>query len=377
MRRHVPIGIVLIAFLAVSTAQGQAPNLVLGKTSTEWIETARTHKEVKFRRAALIALEVFGPGSAGVLPALIEVLEKDEEPQVRREAAMVLGRAGDKAKGAVHALGDAMTRDKSDSVREAAAQALAGKLNPFADEQVRALADALKDAHQGTRAAAAEALMKLGAKAIPAYDAIFALAKDEAKDRFSRQYALKVLSRLGSDKAEVADLLAGILRDGKAAPQLREEAIDGLGRLTGVAIDKVIPPLAELLDKKIPVELRRAAAAALAKQAKDAKSAWPAIKSALNDSDQAVRYQLIRLCGQLGKELDEPAGEAALAVINAALKDGNVEIRLAAVQELADLPSPDSRVNEVLDELSSNDPIAAIRDAAEAAHKKRTGRPLR
>jgi HEAT repeat protein len=121
--------------------------------------------------------------------------------------------------------------------------------------------------------------------------------------------------------------------------------------------------------------LRRAAAAALAKQAKDAKSAWPAIKSALNDSDQAVRYQLIRLCGQIGKEFDEVGGEVAAAIINAALKDGNVEIRLAAVQELADLPSADGRINEVLDELSSNDPIAAIRDAAEAAQKKRRGPP--
>src|SRR5688572_33462427 len=164
---------VLVSLLLLPSAvraQGKEPDRVLGKTCDEWIQLLKDHKEARFRRAALIALEVFGPRTVGVLPAVTEALEKDTEVQVRREAAMLLGRMGPEAKGAVPVLGDVLLKDKSESVREAAAQSLAGKaLNPFAHEETRALTEALSDPHAGTRAAAAEALLKMGDKAAPAY----------------------------------------------------------------------------------------------------------------------------------------------------------------------------------------------------------------
>lgn len=357
--------LIAVVLFAGAAAGQTKDDRVLGKTAEEWLKLLKEHKETRYRRAALIALEVFGPRSVGVLPAITEALEKDSEPEVRREAAMLLGRMGADAKGAVPVLGDVLLNDKSEKVREAAAQALAGKLNPFADEQTRALTEALSDKHDGTRAAAAEALLKMGEKSAPAYSRLLELARDKNRDRFSRQYALKIVSRVGAERDDAVEALTAILGDAKEATTLREEAADGLGRLT-VAAEKVVEPLVSHLGDK-QVEVRRAVAAALAKQGKEAAPAWPKVKEALKDKDQAVRYQLIRLTGQLAREEPEPAQE----LLRHAQKDSNVENRLAALQELEQLPQ--FTVGDLADqirELAEGDANLAVRSAAEAVLKK-------
>jgi HEAT repeat protein len=344
------------------------PDRVLGKTAEDWLKILKEHKETRFRRAALIALEVFGPRSTGVLPAITEALEKDADPEVRREAAMLLGRMGPDAKGAVSVLGDVLLNDKSDKVREAAAQALAGKLNPFADEQTRALTEALSDKDAGTRAAAAEALLKMGEKSAPAYARLLELARDKNRDRFSRQYAIKIISRVGADRGDALEALTAILADVKEVVSLREDAADGLGRLT-VAAEKVIPPLVDRLGDAT-VQVRRAAAAALAKQGKETMSAWPKIKESLKDRDQAVRYQLIRVTGQLAREEAEPIN----VLVQLAKKDANVENRLAALQELDQLqPFAIADHAEEIRDLAENDANLAVRSAAEGVLKRISG----
>ena len=359
-----------LSVLAPGAAFAQSPpppTKVLNKTADEWIAILKDHKEPRFRRASLIALGVFGPKTSGVLPAVIEALEKDADPQVRTDAAALLGRMGPDAKLAVPALADALLTDKDATVREASARALGGDLNKFADEQLRALVEALGDKSDGTRTAAAEALMKLGDKAAPVYASILALAKDGSKDRFSRQYALKMVSRLGPDRHDAAEVLAAVLVDKKTATPLREEAADGLGRLT-VAVTLVIPPLADSLSDPA-VEVRRAAAVALVRQKQDAKLAWPKVQAAIKDGDPAVRYQLIRVAGNLAKE----SPESIVLLVDEAKKDANVENRLAAIQELGQLSPYATQIGPVLTELATNDNEASIRAAAEAALKKLAG----
>ncbi|MEI7686190.1 MAG: HEAT repeat domain-containing protein [Planctomycetota bacterium] len=361
---------VLMVVAVGSNVRAQAPDKIQGKTAAEWVEILKTHKELKFRRVALIVLEVYGPRTDGVLPAVTDALERDAEPQIRREAAMLLGRMGADAKGSIFALGDALRKDAAEPVREAAAQALGSRgLNPFAVEQVMTLAEALNDPHAGTRTAAAEAILKLGDKAAPALPALTALAKDAKKDRFSRQYALKCLGRLGADQRDTAIVLIGVLRDKDAPLQLREEAAEGLGR-SSVAAEFVVQPLGETLADPA-VELRRAVAAALAKQGKYAGAAWPKIAAALKSSDdQAVRYQLIRVTGQLAKAM--PPAEHAL--IQHASKDPHIENRLAAIQELGELGANMSdAIQSALTDIAENDTTAAIRTAADSALKKLQG----
>jgi HEAT repeat protein len=366
MLRSSGVRLSLVAF-ASSAVLAQSDTRVLNKTSDEWIAILKEHKEPKYRRASLIALGVFGAKANGVLAAVIDALEKDADPQVRTDAATVLGRMGVDAKLAVPSLADALVKDKEASVREAAARALAGELNKFADEQLRSLVEALGDKSEATRTAASEALLKLGDKAAPVYSSILALAKDAGKDRFSRQYALKMISRLGVDRRDAAEVLAAILIDKKADPALREEAAEGLGRLT-VAVALVVPPLAETLSDPA-VEIRRAVAVALVRQKGDAKLAWPKVQAAIKDGDLAVRYQLIRVAGNLARESPEPVA----LLIDEAKKDANAENRLAAIQELGQLSLHASQVAPVLRDLATNDANASIRTAAEAALKKLAG----
>src|SRR4051794_36446544 len=87
-----------------TAAAAQQEETVLGKKASEWLQILREHKELRFRRASLIALEAIGPQARGVTPALLEALQKDSEPQIRREVAQLLGRMGIEAKGTVPVL---------------------------------------------------------------------------------------------------------------------------------------------------------------------------------------------------------------------------------------------------------------------------------
>lgn len=357
-------GLVVVLCLALgASVAAQEEEVVLNKKRSEWLAILKEHKEVKFKRAALIALEVIGPKSKGVLDGLFAALEKEPNPDIRREVALLLGRMGTDAKGAVDALGQALKMDKDESVREAAALALGGNQSEAAHTQVMILAGALKDKHAGTREAAAAALQKLGEKAKPALPQLTEVALDKKADRFPRLYAIQIISRFGDE--ETAKVLITIL-SGEPAAAVRQAALEGLGRL-GEKAAAALPNLIEGLKEKEP-ELRRAAAVALGKIGPKAKEAWPVIKATYNDSDTAVRHQMIRLAGSLAKE--QPQAVALLA--EAADKDVNQENRLAAIQELSQLEAAASAAVPTLEKLLQ-DPRASIRDAAQAALKKIKG----
>jgi HEAT repeat protein len=364
--RLFPVSLFLLAWLVPAVCFAQEEE-VLGKKRTEWLAILKEHKEIKFRRAAVIALEVIGPRSKGVLDGLFEALEKDREPEVRREIALTLGRMGPEAKGAADILGDVLKRDKSDTVWESAALALAGKLNDQAQTQVMTLAAALKDSHPGTRAAAAEALKNLGEKAKLALPQLTAVAQDRKADRFPRLYAIQMISRWGDE--DTPKILVAILEDKDAAPAIRQAAIEGIGRW-GDKAESAIPALAQAL-KERDVDLRRAAALALGKIGAKIAGVWPAIKEANHDADNAVRNQVIRLAGTLGKGRKE----AVTLLAEAAEKDANLENRLAAVQELGQLEAAALDALPVLDRLAAEDVRASVREAARAALKRIKGTP--
>lgn len=354
----------LFALLLIPVAAWSQDDTVLGKKCGEWLTILKEHKETKFRRAALIALEVFGPKTRGVLAGLYETLEKDAEPELRREAALLLGRMGADAKDAVPRLAEALKRDKSDAVREAAALALSEKLNPFAAEYVLYFAAALKDSHAGTRAAAALALNSLGEKARLALPQVMEVAKDKKADRVPRLYAIQIVSRLQIDQPDAGGLLVEIVSDGAAPAPLRSAAAEGLGQREKTSKDE-LQALGKLLTEK-PAELRRAAATALAKLGEQAAPVWTQVQARLGDDDNTVRYQLIRVAGAAARDHKE----AIEALGQLALKDAHVENRLAAIGELGQLGSAAAAAADVLEGISTQDARAAIREAAAAALKK-------
>jgi len=337
---------------------------IRGLNREEWLAVLKKDKETKRRRAALIVLEVYGPKGRGVLAGLYEALEKDGEPEIRREVALLLGRMGSDAKEAVPYLAEALKKDKADVVREAAALALGDKLNPFAHEHVLVFAGALKDAHAGTRAAAAAALNSLGDKASLALPQLTEVAKDKKADRLPRVYAVQIVSRLRTDEPEVATLLAGIATEAEAPGTVRLAAVEGMGRREKTTKEE-LQALVQVLTEK-SVELRRAAAAALAKLGEQAASMWPQVQPRLQDEDNAVRFQLIRLAGAVARDHKE----AVTVLAQVAAKDAHVENRLAAIGELGELGSLAAPAAEALAAIAAQDARAALREAAAAALKK-------
>jgi hypothetical protein len=262
---------------------------------------------------------------------------------------------------------------------------MGGELAPQAQAHVLILAAALKDAHVGTRTAAAETLRDMGDKARPALPQLLEAVADAKGDRFTRIYAAQVLAKFKEDVEKAAPVLAAVLRDAKAPVGVREACAAAIGQLAAAA---AIPDLAKTLEyaqatkEKVaeanPPEVRRAALLALMKMGDKAKAAWPAVKKILHDAegkeetkdpDNGVRLQAVRLAGLLGRE----EGEVVRVLETVCVKDLVTENRLAAIQELGQLGAVANRAVDTLTTLAEQDSRFSIRDAAQAALKKIKG----
>jgi len=355
---------VLLAVLFVGAARADNEDAIGGKTTSQWVEILRAGKQVKARQAAVTALEIFGPKVPGVLPALMEALDKDPDPDIRQNVAQVLGRMGVEARIAVEPLGQAVRKDKSAKVRAAAALALGGRMVPHSKVAVLVLAEALRDPEPGVREAAAKALKDLGDHAQPALPQLIEVLRDPKADRFTRTYAVQLVAKLGAGGDAALQILAATFAEKDGPPSVRIAAAEALGRY-GPAAEPAVPVLAASL-KSGPVPVRRAAAAALYKIGAAALSAWPEVKVALRDDDAAVRSEAVRVAGIIGKE----RREVVPVLANIAVQDANVETRLAAIQELGQLGNVAREAVPTLTRLVRSDTRASVRDAADAALKR-------
>jgi HEAT repeat protein len=350
---------------------GEAGDSYLGKTSAEWVKILREDKNPKRRRVSLLALEAIGVKPSGVTASLLDALREDADPEIRQEIALMLGRIGPDAKGAAAALGERLANDKNELVRQAAATALGAKLVKEAAGQVRTLAAALKDKHGGTRRAAAETLKNLGEPAKDAVPEMIVLAKDTSADRFSRVYALQVISLWGQEEKGTGTALVQALGEKNAHPTIRQAAAEGLGRLGGDD-PATVAALGTALTSA-PPEVRRSTAAALGQLGAKAAPAWPAIKTTLEDrkGDSGTRYPLVRAAAAQAKE--HPDAVPVLAKL--ALDDDAAENRLAAIQELGELGPTAAKATPVLQGIAQGEARARLREAAQAALKKIKGAP--
>jgi HEAT repeat protein len=342
-----------------------------GKPAGEWVKILREHKDPKHRHVSLIALETIGPKGPGVTVGLLEAIRDDPDAEIRQEIAILLGRMGPDAKGAVDALGDRLANDKSGLVRQAAAAALGGKLAKLAEGQVKALASALKDRHDGTRRAAAETLKNLGEMAEPAVPQLTEVAQDVKADRFARIYAIQVIGQWGKDHKETAPALVAALGEKDAHVTIRQAAAEGLGRLGG-DFAAGVTALGEALETA-PPEVRRTAAVALGQMGEKSAPAWAPIKKTLEDkkSDSTARNALIRAAASIAKKQDD----AVPVLAKLAQADDAVENRLSAIQELGELGARAETAVPALQAVAQDDVRATIRQAAEAALKKIKGTP--
>ncbi len=325
-------------------------------------------KDVKKRRLALLDLEIVGTRVKGVLQALQIGLEKDPEPVVRREVAACLARMGEDAKEAIPDLAQALRKDKDDKTRELAGRALL-QMVPYCKKAMTQLTDALGDPYPPVRAAVAETLKELGEHSKPAVPKLLEFlqaGKDKKAGALARMHAALALGRIGIEGPTCTPVLATVLADDEEDPLVRESAADSLGRF-GVDARAGAKALAQVvMSTKTESAIKFAAVKALGKVNGQANIVWPALKSALGDSNANLRVLAIRASEQYGTE--EP--ETVKTLANLARNDESVEVRLAAIQVLGLIGPAAKGAEKDLRFLEENDSSETVRDYAKAALKK-------
>jgi hypothetical protein len=349
------------------TSPQTASDEKLNKVITQFLQD----KDVKKRRLALFELEIAGARAKGILQALSIALEKDPEPVVRREVALALARMGPDAQAAIAAIAYAMKTDKDEAVRELAAKALL-QMVPESQRVLQQLVDALGDSYAPTRAAAAETIKMLGEQSksvVPQLVEYMKSPKDKKADATARIHVALALGRVGDEGAAGANVLITVLSDSDEDSTVRAAAAESLGRL-GIDAANAGKPLAEILgNSKNDLQLRLAAVKALAKVEANSQQVWPALKIGLGESDSTLRILSVRAAGLYGK--DQPEAVKMLAKI--ARGDDNVEVRLAAVQELGRIGTAAKAVEEDLRYILDHDEREAVREQAALALKKIQG----
>lgn len=192
------------------------------KTPEEWLKYLRSG-DVRRRNRAADALVQYGPAQ---IPAIIQVLEGPSHEGSRLSAAQALGAYGPTAEAAVPALVAAL-KDTKWNGRDGAAIAL-GRIHQRPEEAVPALLDALKaDSDETVRAAAAEALGKIGEASSPVVTGLIQALDDKAIN--VRAEAAEALQKLGPQaKAALPALEKAAQSREFIVSQAAEEAIKAI-----------------------------------------------------------------------------------------------------------------------------------------------------
>jgi HEAT repeat protein len=241
------------------------------------------------------------------------------------------------------------------------------------------LAAALKDPHAGTRAAAADALRRLGPASVEALPDLQQVLADSAADRATRVQCVLAIGRIGPPEALTAlGTMKEVLADVKAPTDVRKAVCETLG-LLGKEAAGAAPVLGQTLTASTSdVTLRRAAAVALDELGAEGRIAIPSLKKALKDEDKFVRCHAMHVLGQYGKELGPHTRDVVTGLLQA-MDDTVLEVRVAAIETLGTLGAeglgPDTQA--VMDRLAdaSRDSSKAVSQAAAAALKKIQGMP--
>ena len=181
------------------------------------------------------------------------------------------------------------------------------------------------DSSTTVRSTAIRAVGQIGPAAIDVQATLETAAKD-AHDEIRTQ-ALTALARIGAKSATLAAALEESLRDPN--PDIRRQAAATLADFNRLP-DTALAPLRDILEKDSVVEVRVAAAAALA--ALPAEEAVTVLMRVLSDGgagdpDLRVRHRAMQSLGRLGS-LSKPA----LPLLVANLTAGDAATRLVAIE---------------------------------------------
>ncbi len=206
-------------------------------------------------------------------------------------------------------------KDREAAVRKAAADALVA----VGPKGVPALADATTLPDEAGRIAAVEALARCGAAAKPAVPALAAALKDRSVE--VRIQAATTLGKLGGDARAALPALAEAAKDtGNTWPLISATLPLGVAEAAVAASLKIdpdsaadlaksaLPALTEALKSKNAAEVM-AAGAALAELGPHARPAVPALREARKSANEFVRGDIDRALRAAGEDVDNLLGD--------------------------------------------------------------------
>jgi len=230
----------------------------------------------------------------------------DPEPRIRLEAVYALGRSGLEARQAIDLLVERLY-DREASVRNAAVEALQ-TIGPDVVPALRQLILREGSTHgrhdPGARSQrlAVDLLGRLTPVTDEAVDLAAEVCRKRAIHDVVRHDACVSLAALGDREPQVRqeaiETLLSVFQESDADLSLRMELIHALGRLGPEA--SVVTTLAHALQDR-EVFIRRTAAGTLAQFGGSARSALPALRTALSDADPEVKASVQRAIEQMEK----------------------------------------------------------------------------
>jgi HEAT repeat protein len=360
--RHFFFAFLVLALLLTAKQRGQAQQIedgkVLDKTKSEWLTILEKNEKARMRRAAVLALGIFGPGEKDILPALNKALAADKDESVRLQIVAVLGSLKPEVlRDALPTLADTIKDDKSAAVRAATANLIA-KLGALAKPALVPLTGALKDADSVVRAEAVKALGVIGAEAKTAANDMLPLLKDS--DSFVRQSAVFAFGRWGREALPVVPNLLQLLENDSAA----EVRLEVARTLAAVGPDAdTLPAVAKALRNDKSEEVRRQLALTLEKMGNLRSIVKELFDVLHSDKDRVVRVHLVHSISKgLGSSMKDYVKDFAVWLN----KDPDADVRLEITQELGALgPAGEEAVDALM--IAESDVVLQVREAARQA----------
>jgi HEAT repeat protein len=270
-------------------------------------------------QAAAIAMVKEMPGTQ-----VTEALAKELPNLSVKSQVQLLSALGDRGDAAARPAVVTALKAENQSVRIAALRAL-GQLGD--DSSVELLAQAAAGASGAEQKAARDSLYRLRGENVDKV-ILATIPKAEAKTK------VELIRSVG--QRNITAGVAALLETAKDSD--RKVRIESLRVLKVVAGPENLPALVELLikaksssDRTEAVKTIAAVAHRIADKNRQAASVLAALPSA---KETVARCSLLNVLGRIGDN-------SALPVLNAALKDENVDVQTAAIRALADWPTPE------------------------------------
>lgn len=297
-----------------------------------------SHRDAQMRLAAAKSLAALGCDYSGVILLLLQSLQGDTYSEVRAAAADSLGRLAPRDPQVVEALRRVLANiGEVAGVRAAAAESL-GRTGASSREVATELFGALGDENTWISRSAGLALASLGHAEMGIVNELVALMGSE--NPCLRRGAAWGLRWLVRETPAVVSTLLQAARDPDGA--IRHSTLLGLGSLDEVGTDVLQALIHGLGDNERPV--RDAALGALVRLGKTDLTIVDALFDALGCAQADIREAICRSFGMLGTSAPWEVAHA----LRAALHDSSESVRYAAAESLGLLGRAD---NETIAEL--------------------------